>query len=435
MTIRRLLAAFLLLFAAAASAAMTEVTLRRRVVSTIEEKSQTEDKPVRVLLAPTSLVTDDRWIRVIRDFNTRRVYTIDLVKKTTTEGSLYAEVAGRDAEMQNREGLDEMLRAGGSKMPFTMAANENEMSMRASKSTTKITRSEEKGTIRFRSGDELLAEVSTEVIPTDEATRKAFVRYIRYDAGGHPDILSAIASMSGIPRIVRIIRSGTGGESKLTVSAVKTIPDETWTIGPTRLALQDHPNAGAIATRAWTATPEQIAATKKKIVDEAVALGDGGEPLESFLAFLEYSFVAGTGLPPEFQGQKEKFLADANVHLVATSLRPDSKEEAQTSLTNLENVRKLAKQRAYIIDILIGNMKAHLGDSDGEAEELFKAVSAQPLLAGVWHDLGQNAYKHFDAIRAWDSWDIARHIAPQHGQMKDVVEFEQRLVVEYPEYF
>jgi len=435
MTLRRLLAAALVLFAAAASAATTEVTLRRRVLTTIEGKSQTEDRPVRVLLAPSALVIDDGWLRVIRDFNTRRRYAIDLVKKTTTEGSLYAEVAGRDAEMQNREGLDEMMRAGGAKMPFTMAENENEMSIRASKSTTKITRSEEKGTIRFRSEKELLAEVSTDVIPADEATRKAFVRYIRYDAGGHPDILSAIAAMSGIPRIVRIIRSGTGGESRLTVSSARTIPDETWTIGATRLALQDHPNAGAIATRAWTATPEQIAAAKKKIVDDAVAMGARGETLESFLAFLEYTFVAGTTLPPEFQEQKAAFLADANVRLVTTSLRPNSKDEAEASIKNLESVKTLAKQKAYVVDILIGNMKAHLGDGDGEADELFQAIRAQPLLAGVWHDLGQNAYKHFDTIRAWDSWDIARHIGPHHGQMKDVVEFEQRLVVEYPEYF
>jgi hypothetical protein len=62
-------------------------------------------------------------------------------------------------------------------------------------------------------------------------------------------------------------------------------------------------------------------------------------------------------------------------------------------------------------------------------------LSRQPLLTGVWKDLGELYLGGYDAQRAWICWDAARRLAPMHPLLKDVGAREEKLLADYPDFF
>jgi len=440
-------AALALLFAAASAVANSELTLH--VTETHPEarssqevmkadpnpKMTTTEKNVRVLFGGDYLQIDDGDKQVIRDFAKRRRYDVDAAKKTVYESALLAELLGRSIELDNRIYLNDAMIKAGAKLPFSLAASESELSMRDSKSRTKIDRREEKGVIRFTASRERLAEVSSEVVAADEATRKQFIRLLRYGAGIHPLILDALQNMTGIPRTVDFVHAATDEHIRWAVTELKNVPDAPYVVAAAKREITDDDRAGAAATRALATTPQAFDSAMRKLIDDGVALADRGETFDAFLTFQEVLLAAGQGVPKELADRNEQFKANPNVSALTSALHSQSEQETRDAAATLQKLATASKSKGYVVQIFLGNKQWSLDDSEPAVRNLLAVINEQPLLAGVWHDLGDMAMRGFDTTKAFDCWEIARHLAPNHFLLKNVTELEEELVKSHPEYF
>lgn len=112
-----------------------------------------------------------------------------------------------------------------------------------------------------------------------------------------------------------------------------------------------------------------------------------------------------------------------------------SKEETQKAISALESIDRSKLKKGYVIDIMLANDYASIGEPR-RAEELFLSVlSHNPLITGVYHDLGMLYLKQFETDRAWECFHLADSCMPNHPMMMPIHQMEKRLETDFPEFF
>ena len=243
----------------------------------------------------------------------------------------------------------------------------------------------------------------------------------------------ALSSVNGIPKRIRI--SGmTEDVTTLDLTSSKRTDDAPY--APlTGAPAPDDPAIEKPLAAAMAATPETVAAAAEALVAEGVAAAQAGRMLKAILAFLERTLVSGDDLPPEFSAHREAITADANVKAFLQALRPANAEEARAAIATMSRLQLLVPRKAYALAMYKANFSTNLGEPDAAAKDFHAALAKNPLLTGVWKDLGFIHYNGYDAPGAWRCWDAARRIAPQHGMLSQVTKLEAQMLAEHPEYF
>jgi len=87
------------------------------------------------------------------------------------------------------------------------------------------------------------------------------------------------------------------------------------------------------------------------------------------------------------------------------------------------------------LSIFEANHWTGFGETE-KARGLFLEVLAEnPMIAGVWKDLGDLYYSGYDTGPAWRCWDLGRRISPGHPLFQEVGELESQMLADHPEYF
>jgi hypothetical protein len=349
--------------------------------------------------------------------------------------SLYAVVGGSEREMTNRQFLSQMLDTGGAPNLMPLVLSESDLGMLADPPVAGIKREAKKDAVRFRWKKVEVGEYSTATLPATEEERKAFTRFLRYQYSGHPLLLADLEQAAGIPARIRLPEAFGEKERVLEVEKLERTPDGPYTAPANpAIGLASHETWGPLFARANAATPASMAEHVRTLTNAADDAFEAGLPLDAFLLYMEAYLTTGE-MPPGLQEHGDEIMSDPTVALTRASIQPRSAEEARKALTTLEGLRKANPARAHVIEIFEANIDSNLGEVD-EAAEHFKAVlTKEPRIAGVWHDLGFIFLNGYDAVSAWDAWDLARRIAPTHGMLKEIDKREQALVEKYPGFF
>ncbi|HEY9712990.1 MAG TPA: hypothetical protein V6C72_05950, partial [Chroococcales cyanobacterium] len=110
-----------------------------------------------------------------------------------------------------------------------------------------------------------------------------------------------------------------------------------------------------------------------------------------------------------------------------------TEQEVGAALNEFDQIKKQAPLKGYVIEIFKGNVALH---SNRKADEMFlKALSQNPLLTGTYVDLGTYYKSQKRVDLAWDCFDLARQICPDHPALGGVTQLEKMLVERHPEYF
>jgi hypothetical protein len=371
------------------------------------------------------------------DFAGRRVYTVDGAKHSLTNESLFANVQGRETELDNRLMQSKMLEnlKGTAENPMAPTLSEHQIGMRRdAKRPSEIESRVSGGERRFTWHKKELFAWSTELVPLPAPARDQFVRFVRFCVSGHPEILAELAKLDGIPKRLRFTDPGFGQRLAIEVTEVTQTPDAAYVPPADAKETIDDPAIATAVAAVKASTSESRKEAVTRLTAAASAAADGGHPLDAMLGYLEVNIMTGQ-IPADLVTRKDSVRADANVQALLTAVQAKNQAEAKAAVTTLTRLQMVAPDKAYVLGIFRANMEKHLDDGKSAITDLEAALAKNPLLTGVWKDLGDALFNGYHSENAWQCYDTAALIMPQHSMLGDIAKEATRLTKEYPEYF
>jgi tetratricopeptide (TPR) repeat protein len=263
----------------------------------------------------------------------------------------------------------------------------------------------------------------------------AFAQFVRYRFGGHPLVLNRLASQQRIPEALRLRALSPMSFDDGAVSIRVTDTRETAHEPPSRDGIpaifDQHLAIHAILLEEYSRNFRDDRPSADVRLAEASNLAHEGRILEALLAFFALSLEQPVSVPPALAGAV-KSSTDPRVATLVS--QPRNADEALARADALAALR--AELDTHPDTLLAMEAATRVSLNEGQrAEQLYvEALKLNPLLLGAYRDLGYY-YLGYRPDLAWRCWDAARRIAPSHPMLRDVDEYEQRLVADHPEYF
>lgn len=372
------------------------------------------------------------------DFKSGRIYQLDTLKKTYADISLYTVIGFDVEEFPNRMMLGKMLAAGKIKAnPMAPALTENLMSLSDPANATVIDRSTKGDETTYSWSGQTLATVSQHAREAPAPVMRQYLRFLRYETGGHPQILAAIERGHGIPERLTVVRTNMGIETRtLTLQSIEERPDPVFSLdGYSR----DIPSGEPFVTlKRLSASPAaDLEAHAGVLRQERDAAATGGHIFDAMLTNL--ALMLSTGDEAEagawFAAHHDEISANTDAQSLMKSLNPHDAASANVAADTLAKLRQTAGPHGYVVNIFEANTRLSL-QQGAKAQELFlAALTADPTITGAWIDLGTAYYRDYEVGAAWACWDAARDLRPTHHMLKAVDDREQKLRSDHPEFF
>ena len=414
----------------------------------VEPRTERHAGELVVALGGDYFLVEKDGAGTLYDFKGKRILTQAAGKHEWTEISLFSDLGFRVMEYQNRVMLGRVLSAGGIKDPsvarmgdpFELETlfclrfpNERGKPVVGLKKETL-----ENGAWSFRKdGKEVvLFKPSASAVP--ERFRAVFERWLVYACRVHPDIRREIVASGHVPQTLLTHWKNTG-EGDTSSLELKSVGESEGTVvmpaaeaatlstaeGPLRelVDLSRDPKR-----RAEGPTTDSL----KRFADEAMA---SGRVLDGFLALLEITFQNGGDIAADFRRYRERISQDEGCKRFFEGMAQSDKASCEHAVQVLRAIDRKQLKKDYIVDIHLADALSTLGRG-AEAETVFLSVlHRNPLLVGVWNDLGQQYYRGYEMGKAWLCWDTARAICPGHPMLKSITEMEGRFVADFPDFF
>ncbi|MBX3073296.1 hypothetical protein KF728_14935 [Candidatus Obscuribacterales bacterium] len=173
--------------------------------------------------------------------------------------------------------------------------------------------------------------------------------------------------------------------------------------------------------------------SQDKVVSDAQELIKKKETLDAFLCLLEFGIESNNATEPVRRMIKKLSQNESPISKMGKLHEARTNQEIAEALEEFDQIKKQAPLKGYLIEVFKGNVASQ---SDMKADEMFlNALNQNPLLTGTYVDLAaySNSRKRF--VLAWDCYDLARQICPDHPTLNRVRFLEKSLADSYPEYF
>ncbi len=400
-----------------------------------EPNNQTFD--LRVVLGHQYLAIEAKGVRTIYDFERNRILHLNLQKKSYEDYSLYSDIGFRVLEFYNRLMLGKVLESVKTR-PAAMdtALIEQQFSLVEDNSQTAIGRKKIGGNTQFLWQNQLLLTVSDAMHPLPAEYRREFWRFIRYYAGGHPQALSALSALEGVPDKMSFVLADLKTETRtLTLQGIATPVDVPYSLDGFRLVMPDREPYRTLATVAVDDAPARLnVRVAAALADRDIAYSQG-RYLDAMLAQEEATLSTGDSYLHWLQQARDRLRSDAPTQRLIKALGARDASAAQQAAEDFHALREAKPQYVDVLDIFEGNALLTLKQGEQGERQLLAALSTDPYIAGAWHDLGDYYYRSFRMQDAWGCMDVARRIAPQNPVLRPIDDLEQTLRAKNPDFF
>lgn len=439
---KNIAAVFVLFFWCGVHVAQANLQLTFNVSTLTQElKSDPEDSEPSITTLFVTLGTNyfsyrEGSRKTIHDFQKRRIFMIDTNEGTYSDDSLFMDIGFRTYEFRNRLILGRTLDASEIKdHPMARTLSEHLFSLSDKDNQSRLTKEQRGRSIVFSWEGKELFEYNMKSSNVDPGYRDAFVRFLRYYVGGHPQVLKELGNRPGIPSRLRIVRYSVNKETKdVALTSHKKAPDEGYEIrGLKKANIEGELSRLVPGSRFYS--PPALEKHTDGLLSEASAAFNAGHYLDAMLAYLEHTLVTGKQLPRQFQSHRERIRQDPYVASLLPAINPPNKEKAEEAVKILERLRTHSEVRKHVLIIFEANVRTSLGDPDTAKRLFMSALTTNPYIAGAWKDLGDLYLRSYNARDAWWCWDLARKIAPDHRLVVPINKLEQKLLKRYPEFF
>ncbi len=423
---------------AALAATLFEVRTQMRTEAAANASSVPPDVKIEesVILADGTIARKTDKSEAVLDFKKRRLYIINLDTKTYINESLYSTAGFRVLEFQSRESQRKAIASAAvaATLPSTLDS-EHALSLLMG-GTAQIAGKKENGKVIFSDGTREMAHWSEQGIDASPADVAAFVQFLRYSEGGHPQILAELASRHSVPGEISLsFKQPFGVTTKvLSISGGKTVD---WNADYLAGMKPESSGANSVDTMLDQGTrlnhDDALAAQQKNREVTAKAIADK-RLLDVLLGTVEYRLITGETSPPLGSELIESINHDVPCKRFEVAIQAKTKAELDAAVKTLVDLRAGSTSGLPILRLYEADARMHLGDN--MALQMYgEVLQANPGIATAYKDLGDLFILKYDTPRAWRAWDIGRQLAPKLPEFVPVDDFEQRLVKDHPEYF
>jgi hypothetical protein len=446
MTLQRLVCRLVLIAIAAGAAVPACAALRMTVTATTTNQANPGATVGPDTVRQSEVVLADGWTSIhtgtttiVHDFAARRRIVLDETARTRDDYSLFDVVGFRELELRNRAGLRRMAAAAQLEHPLPgQLEDEHELAIQDAPGAPASMRTEG-GDQVFASGDITLLRHGQDMSPASAAEAERFVRFLRYAFAGHPAVLAALQKEQGIPaRITYYFHPAWGSSTiELKITALSRIdaPDtpvlDAYALRP---PAADAASLDELLDHAWRSRSALAAQLKPPTAETLAAQLREQRPLDAFLMMTEQQ-LAGMGLPPVSDEQKQAFQGDAAVRSLASAVAARDPKAMRQAVGTLRTLHAQAGPRRYLLRLFEANDRVMLGELPAARPLFAEVLQANPALAGAYKDIGDFYFRSFDTARAWRSWELARTLAPMFPNLEPVAQHERTLATRFPEYF
>lgn len=386
---------------------------------------------------------------LIFDFKKSRIISIDGINKSYSDTSIFIHIGFRYMEFQNRlflrDVLNKALEKSEKNEPPPLAGIFDIESMFAIEkpgaNEVSITENKRGDNYEYSFNNKIVVECKLSNNSLNNTEKSLFEKYLIYHCYLHPQIRKKIISKNQIPQYLMYSYKDIGMTTSVELNLVKVA-----------LAQRDSYAIPLDYTKVYNTNSEELSSiiynvisgkssikrTEKadfiKIADE---LKSKGSYFDAMLALLECGLQTGEDSPEKMKevmssgGESDERL---QVFLKNVGNRKD-KESTEKALKGLESINREGLMRGYVIDIMIGDGQMSLGDYKKAEESFLKALKANPYITGVYKDLGDLFNSSYDTVSAWQCWDTARFLYPDHEMLQQINEYEKWLTKNYPDFF
>lgn len=406
----------------------------RREVSVDGQSTPAALQEVTVILAADYLEIAEQGERIVHDFPARRSYRVK--GEEVLNRSLYADLGFRVAEMRNRLGLQEAMKGSGQESDLLGDSVLVEHLFSIDDEVTESALTKTKGAVTsFKHRGKLLAEFSSQGKKLEPDQMKAFLRFLRYYCGGHPDILADLALTGTLPEETRLdfynlnevvsYRIHLGGSQ--THAAAR--PD--FSSVPMSPPAEPLKTLGEAALRLSAQTVAQAAGNAREASQKALTQAD---VLGAALRLFEAMLMDGGDITGDLTRMRPNLEANPDAAALMSALL-DGDQDPAAGEKALLPIEAKAGPGAHVVAIFRAGLLM-ASRRPVEARDLYvRALSANPAIAGAWKDLGDIYHSNYETDIAWACWDIGRYLAPTHPMLAEVDKLEEYLRSNHPGFF
>ena len=407
-----------------------------------QPKKEETDNVLTVTLWPSLLSVDDGKKNTVFDFNNRKIDILDAAHKTYEENSLYYEIGYRGAEFHNRLFMQEALKAAGDITPeFRTFQLETLFGLKNPEKKTPDALVKKTGPSSWNfnapEGD-LVAQAQSGEAKVPLTLADSWRHFLIYGCSLHPSIMDFLVRDGRFPKSLTFQRLNVGESRRVTLTLEKQeeapAPDGAWRKSY-RLTKDTDPELWALVEKASASRPPEAAETKNETVAFVEKASKQGHAFDAALACIECSLQTGLKMDETLRLLVSQLKDDPNMQAFQVGLNTRSPQEAEEAIKALQSIDRKGLTKGYVIDIMLGDAYEADNKPKEAIESYFKALRANPLLAGPWKDLGDVYYDGYDMDLAWLCWDTGRRLYPNHPILEGVTEQESSLVKACPEYF
>ena len=436
---RHLLALLLLLnLSVPALSAPLCLQLELTAVTTPKEGAREENvETMRVVLGDDYLEIDRPGRLVVYDFAAKRIHVVQ--GKNYERFSLYSDIGFRSAEARNLWALYEgMTEAKVTEMAEAIGdpvTTEHKFSVDDGQTQANLSRLEKDGSVTYSHKSQRLAQWSLQGQTLSPAQSLAYVRFVRYFAGGHPDILKDLQAGSLLPNDLQIDVSQPDGSlsSRLRLVSAREESSPRPDFSGRSFAAPDSDLGDLLARGRQLAAADAEKAQREGIGRAEKALAEG-RVLESLLGLLESNLIVSGDPPQALVANRSVFENDPDCQILFQALAEGNSDPIAAARL-LETIEDNAGANRHMLQILHGGWLYMADDMLGAFRLYQPALAANPNITGAWKDVGDIQYNRYDMGNAWMCWDVARQLHPQHEMLQQVNLLEERLLSTYPEFF
>ncbi len=409
----------------------------------------------KVTFAPDGFAIEEAGKEEVYDFQNKRVYSITKADKTYTEANLNALVYFCVSELSNRQVLNKVLASKTLKTPI-LDAFEVESGLGIVMPDQKKDAAIEPVVQESTTGDTIIyahdGKTVVSLVPSqnliDASCRKSYDKFIAYGCPIHPEIRKNILSKPYLPAELEFRFANELGKSdnkttavaktgKLVLQNVHAEPDAS--ISASELSGLNLTRTKSELSPIWQALDARGANPKFPSREDAIEYAQNAaannRPLDALLSLLEYGLETGETLLEPIKELKPALAKDENAHLFLTYLSPANDTEAAAARKSLAQIDRSKLEKGAVIDIMQGNIESSLGHDEVAKQLLLKALIKNPLVVGAYHDLGEGLTRDYQMELAWQCFDEARKLRPDHPMLKSITEMEAKLQQDFPDFF
>lgn len=410
-----------------------------------DENTRMEGKPKSVVYGKSILLIgrdffqfSENNLDYIYDFGSRKIFVIDRKRKIYEERSLYASLAFRSAEMENRLMIYDNLRHRKFREYLRPVILEHNFSISTGRGDEKISTHALRNETVYQTADgRRLMHTSGSTNRISENEILIFSKFLRYKVGGHPEIIRKIIEGSAIPASLTMYAyDEQGRKQNFRLTNFKKLPDSSYSLaglkaGPVQFTGKFIEFARQAALEAPINAPVKFAAVEAEIQEAA----DKKHYLDAVLGCMEMGLYYSHLDIPVCKTNLEKLQANVEVKTFFNNLNLEDKQKSESNYNSLKKLESVALNKAYILWIFEANLMTRM-DKPAAAFELYQnSLKGNPYLAGVYKDLGEMYYNNFKMDMAWLCWDTGRKIYREHSLLREIDKLEETLAVKYPDFF